>query len=171
MNRVQAGQVRARVSTNRASGTRACLRRRVGNLVVDSLTEPSLEGMQQAEPVPDLVDGSMALVGRCRLIAAQPGHRVAVHPAPVLVEVLGTFIDNGRGIAVSANAIVEIREEVDIERVVAPSSRLRPKRQVRVEVDDLDAVICIEALAGNLIDDARNVDKCQIETILKECGA
>lgn len=84
--------------------------------------------MKQAEPVPDLVDGSMTLVGRCRLIAAQPGHGITIHPAPVLVEILGTFLDNGRGVAVSANAIVEIREEVDVERVVAPSSRLRPKR-------------------------------------------
>lgn len=117
-----------------------------------------MEGMQQAEPVPDLVNGSMALVGRCGLITAQPGHGVAIHPAPVLVEELGTFLDDGRGIAVSTNAIIEVREEVDVESVVASSSRLRPESYVRVEVDDLDAVVCVEALAGNLVDDTRNVD-------------
>lgn len=114
--------------------------------------------MQQAEPVPDLMNGSMAFVERCRLIAAESGHGIAVDPASVLVEELGAFLDNGRGVAVSTDAIIEVREEVDVEGVVAPSSRLRPESYVRVEVDDLDAVVCVEALAGNLVDDARNVD-------------
>lgn len=114
--------------------------------------------MQQAEPVPDLMNGGLALVERCRLVAAQPGHGIAIHPAPVLVEELGAFLDNGRGVAVPTNAVIEVREEVDVESVVAPSSRLRPESYVRVEVDDLDAVVCVEALASNLVDDARNVD-------------
>lgn len=114
--------------------------------------------MQQAEPVPNLVNGGMALVERCRLVAAQPGHGIAIHPAPVLVEELGTFLNNGRSVAVSTDAIIEVRKEVDVEGVVAPSSRLRPESYVRVEVDDLDAVVCVEALASNLVNDAGNVD-------------
>lgn len=108
--------------------------------------------------MPDLVDGSVALVGRRRLIAAQPGHGVAVYPAPVLVEELGVWLDDGRGGALAADAIVEVREEVDIESVVAAPPRLRSKGQVRVEVGDCDAVVCVEALAGNVVDDARDVD-------------
>lgn len=129
MDRIQAGQVRARVAANRAPRTRARLRRRIGDLIVAEvpLTRPPLEGMQEPEPVPDLVDGGVARVGRRRLVAAQPGHRVAVQPAPVLVEVLGAFLHDGRQVARSADAVVEVREEVHVEGVVAASSCRRPE--------------------------------------------
>lgn len=120
--------------------------------------------------MPDLMDGSMALVVRGRLIAAQPGHGIAVYPAPVLVEELGTFLDDGRRGALAANAVIEVREEVDVESVIAAAPRLRSKGQVRVEVRDRDAIVCVEALPGNIVDDARNVDQRQIEAVLEECG-
>jgi hypothetical protein len=73
-----------------------------------------VKGVQEPEPVPDLVDGSVALVWSSRFVAAQPRHRLAVQPASILIEELGAFLNDGRPIALSANSWIEVREEVDI---------------------------------------------------------
>lgn len=83
----------------------------------------------------------MTLVERSCCIAAQPRHRIAVDPTAVLVEVLGTFLNHCRSIAVSPDAVIEVREEVYVERVIASPPRLRPESQVCVEVDDINAII------------------------------
>ncbi|KAJ0167040.1 hypothetical protein CTA2_4691 [Colletotrichum tanaceti] len=136
--------------------------------------------MQQPEPVADFVHRDVALfrhrfgsgsgpVAGAGAGAAPAGrharHRVAVDPAPVLPELRAALLDDGREVAVSADGLGQVREEVDVERVVAAPARGGAPGEVAVKVGDADARVLVEPLGEHVVDDARDIDEGELEAV------
>lgn len=114
-NRIIPLAVRATVLPHRASERRHALNRRVKDIIPLSLAALVLENVEDAEPVPHLVDGSQAEVVVDGVAARQGAREVdaAVALDDCLVQCLL------REVAVAQQAAAEVGEEVQVQRVVA----------------------------------------------------
>lgn len=129
-----------------------------------------MERVKQPKPVPDLVDRNVPLVRDHRLVpGAAAGdharHAVAVDPAPVQIELLAAVLHDAREVAVPADALVQVAEEVDVEGVVGAAAGGGAPGDVGVVVGDADALVVVEALAGDVVDDAGYVDEVKGEAV------
>ncbi len=168
MNRVQTLDVGTRVSAGGTPGGAAGLGRCIGDAVVDRVAGTAVEGVEQAEPVADLVDGDDAGAGPGlggALAALEPRHRVAVDDAAVDGDVVVAAAGDGpREVALPAQRGLQVGEEKKVQGVVAAAPRRVEEVHVRVVVPDR-GVLAVEALADHVVHDAGRVHVVEGEAV------
>lgn len=112
MNRVQSRVIRARITTSRAAPGSARLSRRISHAITTIAT--TLESVQQAEPVPNLVGGSLAQA----VLARIAGHGAGNDGAAVNLEVLIAVGGVGGEVAV-AQILADGLRVVEVEVLVS----------------------------------------------------